>query len=543
MHVDLSRRLQAIGAILVLALPLSLGWHPTPTLGSLADAIAVFSVSAVMLFIPAPKLLDARRFWFGIGGLLGLFILRCLIQALSGSSVYAAFWIGPLAVLATAFGICFYWNEKSNNWLKVVAFAVFLAALINAAVGVLQYWRVASVIDFLGPYIVYWDRTDPVAHGNIAQRNNLASLCMLGIAASLYLFPKRTVRVVTLEFALAYVVTLTASRTPLLILLVVLILAMIRSRSWRVFDRPMVQWFVVPLLFAQVLTPGFNYVLQMVIDLPPMESAVERLSAQGLGIRVIYYQLAAEIGLQVGPLGLGWKSFPIAMIEHGYREGLWGSEDLPTNAHNLLLHLWVENGLVLAIFASIYPIWLLLRRGVPGPQGDLARLAVTVLVVHSWLEFPLWQPSFLFLFVLMLRVLELVAPAEQRAPAVLRLSAKTTFAAMAIGAAITAFQFVLVATSWKNLTGGHPRTAQAQIDNLRLNPVIEPYRDWLVLNLNRDVPLQRVSRLERLAQWLPDTHVLGLLSHAYREVGRHEDAERIDDQLTIVFGINPTLKR
>lgn len=542
MQLDMSRRLQAIGAILLLALPLSLGWHPTPTLGSLADAIAIFSVAVVLLFSPAPKFVDARRFWLGTGGLLGLFMLRCLMQALSASSAYAGFWIGPLAVLATAFGICFYWNEKANDWLKVVAFAIFLAALINAAVGVLQYWRVTSVIEFLTPYLVYWDRTDPVAHGNIAQRNNLASLCMLGIAASLYLFPKRNVRVITLEFALAYVVTLTASRTPLLILAAALILAMIRSRSWRVFDKPMVQWFVVPLLFAQVLTPGFNHVLQMVIALPPMESAVERLSAQGLGIRAIYYQLAAEIGLQSGPLGLGWKSFPIAMIDHGYMRGLWGAQELPTHAHNLLLHLWVENGLVLAILASFYPIWLLLRKGVSGPESDLARLSVTVLVVHSWLEFPLWQPAFLFLFVLMLRILELVAPADRRPTAVLGLIAKTTLLAVAIGAALTAVQFVWVANSWKNLTGGHPQAAQAQLGYLRLNPIIEPYRDWLVLNLNRDVPLQRVVILARLTQWLPDTHLLGLLSQAYREVGRHKDADRIDDQLSVVFGIKPTLQ-
>lgn len=542
MQLDLSRRLQAIGAILLLALPLSLGWHPTPTLGSLADAIAIFSVSTVLLFSPAPELLDPRRFWFGIGGLLGLFMLRCLIQALSGSSAYAGFWVGPLAVLATAFGICFYCNEKANDWLKIVAFAIFLAALINAAVGVLQFWRVASVIEFLTPYLVYWDRTDPVAHGNVAQRNNLASLCMLGIAASLYLFPKRTVRVVALEFALAYVVALTASRTPLLILSAVLILATIRSRSWRVFDKPMVQWFVVPILLAQVLTPGLNHVLQIVIDLPPMESAVERLSAQGLGIRAIYYQLAAEIGLQVGPLGLGWKSFPNAMINHGYMRGLWGAEDLPTHAHNLLLHLWVENGFVLAFLASIYPIWLLLRKGMPGPEGDLARLSVTVLVVHSWLEFPLWQPAFLFLFVLMLRILELVAPADRRPPAVLGLIAKTSLIALTIGAAVTAAQFVWVANSWKNITGGNPLAAQAQLNYLGLNPIIEPYRDWLVLNLNRDVPLQRVIRLERLTQWLPDTHLMGLLSQAYREVGRHKDADRIDDQLRVVFGINPALQ-
>ena len=102
----LAERLRAIGALVLLAVPLSLGWHPAPTLGSLAEAAAVFCVAALLAVLPAPGALDLRRLALGSGGLLGLMLLRGLMQALFGDWAYAGFWFGPLAVLATALLVC-----------------------------------------------------------------------------------------------------------------------------------------------------------------------------------------------------------------------------------------------------------------------------------------------------------------------------------------------------------------------------------------------------------------------------------------------------
>ena len=542
----LAGRLSAVGAVLLLALPLVWGWHPTPTLGTLAEAVAVFCVAALLAISPSPTAVDWRRLGLGSAGLLGLLLLRCLGQALGGDSAYAGFWFGPLAVLGTAFLVSVYWQQSAADGLKVVAAAVLLAATINALVGLLQYWRLAVVFDFLGPYLVYWDRTDNVAHGNVAQRNILASLCLLGLAASVYLFPRRRAPVIAVEGFLAYVVALSASRTPLVIVLAVVLLTLFRGRHWRALAQPAVRWFVVPVLLAQLLAPVVNQALFALLEMTPVEASVERLSAHGLGIRPIYYQLAAEIGWQSGGIwGLGWKSLPVAMVAQGYGQNLWGASELPTHAHNVLLQLWVENGPLIALLASLYPIWLLFRRGFPSSRQDYARLSLLVLIVHSWLEYPLWQPALLFLFVVLMGTLESDDPAPDQAarqtapPSRFRggLGLRALAVAVALGAGVTVLQFVAVAAIWKQIPSQPAELADTGLNSLRLNPVIEPYADWLALNMNTDTAAQRVLRLERLAQWLPDAMMLELLADAYRAAGRLNDAQKIDSQRRVVFGV------
>lgn len=520
-----------------MAFPLSLGWHPDPTLGSLADTAAVFCIAALLALSPAPAVLDTRRLWLGSGGLLGLLLLRTLLQPVLGDSVYAGFWFGPFAVLATAFLVCSYWQQQAGDWLRVVAAAVLLAALINAMLGFLQYWRVAAILDLLGPYLAYWDRTDAVAHGNVAQRNVLASLCLLGVAASVYLFPRRPAPVIVIEGFLAYAVALTASRTPLVILFAVLLVALLRERRWRALANPFVRWFVVPVLIAQILAPVVNRFVFLMLDMAPVEFSLDRLSGQGLGIRPIFYQLAAQIGVQAWAWGLGWKSLPVAMVEQGYRQQLWGMDELPTHAHNIFLQLWVENGLLLALLASLYPVWLLLRNRFSGPKEDYARLSLVVLIAHSWLEYPLWQPSLLFLFVALMCTLEFKEPASKESASWTRLLLRLVTIALALGAAVTALQFVAVASSWKSIPDGRVEVATARLTQLTMNPVIEPYADWLVLNMNTDTPEQRVARLERLVRWLPSAMMLGLLADAYRSVGRSTDAQRIETLRLVVFGV------
>ena len=109
-----------------MATPLIWGWHPTPTLGSLAEALAVLSVAALLALAPPPAV-DRRRLWLGSGGVLGLLLLRCLMQPLFGESVYAGFWLGPFAVLAGALLVCCYWDGRTEHWLRVVAAGRLLA--------------------------------------------------------------------------------------------------------------------------------------------------------------------------------------------------------------------------------------------------------------------------------------------------------------------------------------------------------------------------------------------------------------------------------
>jgi hypothetical protein len=283
-------RLCAAGAILLLALPLSLGWHPTPTLGSLAEVFAVACALTLLALVPAPANIDLRRLLIGTGGILLLLLGRCLLQPVLSDSAYAGFWVGPGAALAAAFLVAIYWQQDRQDWLRNIAIAVLVAALFNALVGFLQFWRIAPVFDLLGPHLLYWDRGDSIPHGNIAQRNLLATLCLLGIAASLYLHPQRPARAIALEAFLAYMVATTASRTPLAILLAIFLMALVRTRGWRGLTGTPVGWFLATVAIAQVLVPFLNNLQIEMLGLVQPESAIERLSPSGLGTRPIYYR-------------------------------------------------------------------------------------------------------------------------------------------------------------------------------------------------------------------------------------------------------------
>ena len=535
----LSARFRTSGAILLLTLPLSLGWHPTPTLGSLAEASSVLCFASLLALAPAPSALAMRRLLMGSGGILFLLLLRGLLQPALSTPAYAGFWVGPSVVLTAALLVSIYMQGDDEHWLRIIAAAVLVTALINALVGFMQFWRLSAFFDMLGPLLVYWDRTDNIAHGNVAQRNILASICLLGITASFYLTPKRSARTIVIEGFLAYVVALTASRTPIAILLMFVLLVLFRERRWDALGRPATRWFLATVVIALVLAPPLNALLFKLFGLIPMESSVERLSAAGLGTRPIYYQLAAEIGMQSWAWGLGWKSLPAAMVAQGYSKQVWGFDELPTNAHNILLQLWVENGLFISLLVSFYPIWLLLRKGMQNPKEDFARLSLVVLIVHSWLEFPLWHPALLLLFVALMCVLESGDQATRLLGMAPRAVLRGMLAFLAALALVTAWQFVAVAHRWEHLSKGRMDLAATGIEQLRMNPVIEPYADWLELNLGRDTPAQRAARLERLAAWLPDSMMLGLLADAYRRLGRTADARQIEQQRQVVFGVPP----
>jgi hypothetical protein len=114
-----------------------------------------------------------------------------------------------------------------------------------------------------------------------------------------------------------------------------------------------------------------------------------------------------------------------------------------------------------------------------------------------------------------------------------------TTALVAVLAIVTALQLVVVAHDWERINQGRGNEVAAGLARLRMNPVIEPYADWLQLNMNTDTPTQQAARLERLAQWIPDSMMLDLLADAYRRAGRTSDALHIRQMRRVVFGPPP----
>jgi hypothetical protein len=94
-------------------------------------------------------------------------------------------------------------------------------------------------------------------------------------------------------------------------------------------------------------------------------------------------------------LGWGWGELKFAHFMHAYDGPRFA--DILDNAHNLPLHLAVELGLPAALLLCGTPLVPVLRArpwGRLNPTQQLGLSVLSVLVLHSLLEYPLWYGPF-----------------------------------------------------------------------------------------------------------------------------------------------------
>jgi hypothetical protein len=535
-------RFAVAGIALLLALPLSMGWHPPPTLGTLAEVVAVGCAAFALLVSPLRRFPPARQYFLGIGGLLLLLLARALLQPLFSESAYAAFWLGPAAAFAVAALVSYAW--QGGAWLRVVAAAVLLAAVVNAGIGFLQFWRFHDLLGFFEPYWVFVDRADPIPVGNVAQKNVLASLCLIGIAASVYLDWARRPVMIGIEVFLAYVAALTSSRTPWLIVAAVVVISVMHLGFTGVVKQTSLRRFVLPVLVALLAAPLLNGWISAMVGLELPADSLDRLEAVGVGLRPLYFSMAFDMTLQHPWSGIGWKATPLAMLEEGYRRHEWGVDEIPTHVHNLFFQLALENGLLIALAVTGYLAWRAIAPRVRSADADFAWLSFMVLFVHSLVEYPLWHPGFLLLFCIAVRTLEAAhtvayaAPVAD-APMLLRRGVlKCASLVVVLAAALTAAQFAALARTWQFVERSVQEPGlRARVQQLSANPLVEPYGNWAEANLAQVPPLYRVRLLERVAAWTPDDGVLRVLQDAYLRNGMWQQAAGIEDRRRVVFGV------
>lgn len=553
-----------IPAALLLAAGMSVGWHPVPTLGTLAEVLSFAAVAAV-LAVANPRLARPtfRSFAFGAAGAVAILLTRTLADPLL-PGVDDRLWVGPAVVLGLALVIALARPADDGRAMRTVACAVLVTALVNALVGILQYWQAYALLDPLGR-LVYVQHGLVEANGNLAQRNMLATVCLLGIAASIFLSApaggaatnavaarstsrRALLAVLAVEAVLAYAVALSTSRTPWVIAAVVAVLAAVHYGPRSALRTPTLRRFVLPVVLVLVATPWINGGIAALSGVNLADSTLARLGSEGsIGIRRALYELAAGIISENPLLGTGWRSTPTEMIEAAMRHGGWGNAELPINVHNLFLQLSLELGLLVALPVCAYLLVRAVRRPPATAAGRFAWLGVLVLLVHSQLEFPLWHPGLLLLAVFLLSHLDPVEPSPASGdtprdssprwfgPA--RLAAACAF----LAAALTAAQLVRIAELWARVESGAPPAALAiipgEVRGIARNPVLTPYARWVEANVPGMPASRRIELLSGVARWLPDAHVLTALRGACLEAGRHRDAAAIEARLFRVFGL------
>lgn len=276
-----------------------------------------------------------------------------------------------------------------------LAWALVIGGVLNAAVSV------AQAAGYLLPFWLALPNLGHSVFGNLAQTNHLADYSALALASAIFLFVLgRLVLAGLLLLLLPLLLTLaaTGSRSAWLYMGALLLLALWLRRGLPAREATRLLTacaMTLPCLGAAAL------LLTELRDLLPgaAVTAVTRLSAQTFAAdpRLDLWREALQIFAAHPIMGVGQGNFTLQHFLMNGDHGRPSYSDVFENAHNLLLQIGAEFGLIgLALLGVALRLWIGRARA---PEVSVERwwwsAILAVIALHSMLEYPLWYGHFL----------------------------------------------------------------------------------------------------------------------------------------------------
>jgi len=289
---------------------------------------------------------------------------------------------------------------------RALALGLLIAGLINAAIGLLQYYGLAEPF---APWI-----TEPGigrAYGSLRQRNQFATLLSMALIAALWLHAGgrgvwRRRLLMGASGLLTVGLAASVSRTGLLQLLLIVGLAAFMARRERraakaangdsVFrlPSPLALLALIPLYLAA------SWLLPLLVG-GEVQQMFGRLRQGALAgeSRLNLWSNVLTLISQRPWLGWGWGE-----LSYAHYSTLYAGPRFPVlldNAHNLPLHLAAELGIPAALLICGGFVWMVIAAR-PWAERSPTRLMawglLGVILLHSLLEYPLWYGPFQLVF-------------------------------------------------------------------------------------------------------------------------------------------------
>lgn len=305
----------------------------------------------------------------------------------------------------------------------LMAAAILAGALLAAASGAAQLAGVGRL-----PWI--FPHLGGGLRGNLAQPNNFADYLWLGVASALYLRSRAKLGASATALALGLllpIAVLSGSRTIWFYAIGVVLLTL--AWTWRQRDaaaRGLRLWGLGALAAMVTLQAAFSLEL---IPLPQVfTTAGGRLAEAGYDpVRLALWRVALDTFGEHPWLGAGFGQYTQQFHLHVLDLMPRRLPGLPEHSHNILLNLLAELGVAAGLlFVALAARWALaFARGPRTPTGWWMAACLTVLAIHSNLEYPLWYAFFL-------GIAALLAGAGSRTNRKLDLSARAPYAVAAI---------------------------------------------------------------------------------------------------------------
>ena len=410
---------------------------------------------------------------------------------------------------------------RAGDRAAVIAGGWAIAAVASSAIALGQYFGLA---DAFSPWVNAPGAGQ--AYANLRQRNQFATLTVMGLAALLWWDSRgRNRRLVGAGVVLlAAGCAASASRTGLLQLGVLIALTALWPQPQRNRRLTLCLLGAVSYLAAALFLPR---VLQLILGIEAPHIWDRITTGEGCASRTVLWGNVLYLIAQKPWLGWGWGQLDYAHYVTLYPGARFC--DILDNAHNLPLHLAVEFGLPLAL-ALLLGLAVLVIRARPWAERDATRqLAWSVLAViglHSLLEYPLWYGPFEIAAVLAI-VLLWPARAESRPPpraAALRLPLAVLVLAMTLYAA---WDYRRVSQIYLPYEARLPEYREDTLDKVRDSRLFRDQALFAELTLTELTPANAewtLATARRLLRYSPEPRVIEKLIESATMLGRYDEA-------------------
>ena len=386
---NISERPLLIATACAVALPLMCAYQQPPLPAFFNQALALVLWSCVLLLLTCSSTHPLRvgnmrwralmvaspvALWFLLLAVLMAHVLAGMTPGFIAAPIAVNLALALLLSAALAAGPTDHLTLRRG--LQAMLVGILVAALCNAVVALVQMAAPGWADDaWIARTVPPHDR----ASGNVRQPNQLATLMVWGLLAASYFWRRRPLCWLAFSAPLLATLVATGSRTGMVSLMFIGVVALLRSRrvrSWRMKGWLILAIAVLPLAWFA-------------------ESIFTRSTANiALTLRFSLWRDVLEIIRQQPWLGVGWGQLNFA----------WTLTPLPAraadvfdHAHNLLLHLAAELGvpvMVAATGALCAMLWRA-KRALRTSEGVAAGLLLATVLLHSLFEYPLWFSYFL----------------------------------------------------------------------------------------------------------------------------------------------------
>lgn len=298
-----------------------------------------------------------------------------------------------------------YLRRKAGLPHLALVLATFLAAggELNALAGILQHFNWHT---FLDPYLT--PKLSVQIYGNIAQPNHYADYVMLSMVSILYLHDRRRINgvtAVTLVVPLLFVLALCGSRSTWMYIAAIAGLGYLFRGNGASPPLKFFLWILLGFLLMNGIAELPWLTSGTAESLTPLDRMFAEVKSVGSvggsvnsgAIRLYLWREAARMFLHFPLAGIGfgqyaWQHFKMLPAMHAPDiQGLYN------NAHNLVFMIAAETGLagLLVLFGTLAPWIRNACKYRPTPEAWWGYSLLSILLVHSLLEYPLWYAYFL----------------------------------------------------------------------------------------------------------------------------------------------------